>query len=82
MLGVQVRDRVLHLKPCIPPDWPFYRVKMRIGAALYDIEVRNPDGRTGGVSSLALDGRPVSVDEGIALRDDGGTHAVVAILGP
>jgi cyclic beta-1,2-glucan synthetase len=81
ILGVQVRDRVLHLKPCIPSSWPFYRIKMRIGGALYDIEVRNPEGRSGDVSWLTLDGQPVPVGDGIALHDDGKTHSVVAILG-
>jgi cyclic beta-1,2-glucan synthetase len=80
ILGVHVRERVLHLKPCIPAAWPFYRVEMKVGTSVYRIEVRNPNGRTSGIASLEFDGASVPVAAGITLADDGQVHSVVAVI--
>ncbi len=47
ILGLElVESHALRLRPCIPDEWPGFRLRYRLpeGEAIYEIEVRNPDG--------------------------------------
>jgi cyclic beta-1,2-glucan synthetase len=81
ILGLQLRGEVLHVEPCVPRGWPGFALTLRHRSARYDIAVENPAGVSRGVCALELDGAAVVVSDGIALRDDGGTHRVRVVLG-
>ncbi|MFP5405335.1 MAG: GH36-type glycosyl hydrolase domain-containing protein, partial [Gammaproteobacteria bacterium] len=78
LLGVHVRDGVLTIAPCVPGEWPGYRVAWQHGAAVYDIEVERGPVASGSVS-LSIDGSPAG-DAGVTLVDDGKRHAVRVIF--
>ena len=59
ILGVQADYDGLRIDPCIPSDWPGFKVSRRYRGATYQIEVKNPENRQKGVRSLAVDGQPV-----------------------
>jgi len=59
ILGVQPDYKGLRINPCIPSDWPGFRVTRKFRGATYRIEVRNPDGRQKGIRSLTVDGQAV-----------------------
>lgn len=80
LLGLHREGAVLRLSPCIPPSWPGYSVSLRIGRTRWEIRIDNPDGRTGGLAELTVDGRPVP-GNGVPLVDDGGSHRVRGVLG-
>lgn len=76
---------VLCLQPCIPDDWPEFRILYRLpdGKTSYEIVVRNLDGHAERVRSVTVDGVPEVVEDGrarIALRRDGRTHRAVVML--
>lgn len=76
----------LRIEPCVPDDWPEYRVNYRLadGATRYEIAVRNPAGCAARVIAVTVDGVAGEVDGGsalIAVRHDGGTHTVEVVLG-
>ncbi|MDX1996733.1 MAG: glucoamylase family protein [Thermoanaerobaculia bacterium] len=80
ILGLVRRGDHFSLQPCIPSSWPRFSLVWRFGSSRYTIGVENPEGRCGGVASLALDG--VAVDpRAIPLVDDGREHRVQAVLG-
>ena len=87
ILGLSVEaGTTLVAAPCIPDDWPGFSVELRFfgGAAHYDIEVRNPDGRAAAVAGASLDGQPVPVEPAgarLPLLRDGRRHRVVVTLG-
>jgi len=74
LLGLQRSGDRLRLRPCLPADWPEYRMQYRYGASLYSILVRQ-----GGASAktLTLDGVEQPGFE-FALIDDGAVHQVQA----
>ncbi|WP_425606312.1 GH36-type glycosyl hydrolase domain-containing protein [Lysobacter yananisis] len=74
LLGLQRSGGRLRLRPCLPADWPEYRMLYRYGASLYSILVRQ-DGAAN--KSLTLDGVEQPGFE-FALVDDGGVHRVEA----
>jgi cyclic beta-1,2-glucan synthetase len=80
LLGLRRRGDHLWLAPCIPSSWPGYSVSFRHGRTRWEIRVENPDGRTGGVAEVTVDGRSTADGE-IPLTDDGGSHVVRAVLG-
>jgi cyclic beta-1,2-glucan synthetase len=79
ILGVRRRGDLLQVDPCIPRDWPGYRIDYRYGRSIYSIEVQNPHGVSRGAREVLLDDAPVP-DGRIRLLDDGGTHTVLIRL--
>jgi len=73
LLGVSRRGAELTLTPCIPRDWPSYRIDYRFGSALYRIEITRSAATT--TSSVTIDG-VANDDNIIALIDDGNEHRV------
>lgn len=77
ILGLTKRGNRLTITPCVPRDWPGYRIEYRVGTARYEIDVQlHPPDAVDAASTVVLDGRPVD-DGGIDLVDDGETHRVV-----
>ncbi|HAZ61333.1 MAG TPA: cyclic beta 1-2 glucan synthetase, partial [Gammaproteobacteria bacterium] len=76
LLGLRLRvdegGARLQLCPCIPADWPGYRISYRHGRTRYDIDVGRADAAT---VSVDVDGVRCA-DQTVALVDDGGTHTV------
>ncbi|WP_152566410.1 glycoside hydrolase family 94 protein [Lysobacter antibioticus] len=68
LLGLQRHGDTMRLKPCIPADWPEYRIQYRHGDSLYRIHVRQVDA-DGGAAQLQLDG---VVQEGLQFSLLGG----------
>ncbi|MFZ4767947.1 MAG: GH36-type glycosyl hydrolase domain-containing protein, partial [Roseimicrobium sp.] len=87
ILGMKVMGGdSLWLRPCIPDDWPSYRMSYRCpdGSGLYHVQVNNPKRQAARVTEATLDGRPVPVIDGTAqvpLQKDGGVHEVRVVLG-
>lgn len=76
LLGLQRDGDTLTIVPCIPPDWPEYRLHYRYRDTPYLIRIRQVDcdgDRT--ASGLSLDGIPQDSSR-FALVDDGVLHRV------
>jgi cellobiose phosphorylase len=80
ILGLRVRrGRALEIRPCIPADWPEYRISYRPPGrdTAFQVHVKNPGGRTGLVRAARLDGEPWPTVEGavvVPLDDDALEH--------
>ena len=57
ILGFRLRGDTLRLDPCIPRDWPQYRMTFRYHSARYEIDVESPGGGMRGVVRAEVDGR-------------------------
>ncbi len=78
LLGLRLAGDTLHLAPCLPADWPEYKVHYRYRETVYHISVRQTrdgEGPKSSVTSLTIDGveRP---DKAITLIDDHREHKV------
>ena len=80
LLGIHLEGRQLRIAPCIPADWPSYKVRYRHMDTVYRIQVRQSS-HAGPGTSLSIDGvvQPALV---IPLQDDQGVHDVEIRLGP
>ncbi len=86
ILGLQTRDGILQIDPCIPPTWPGFEMWVRFGGAQLHIVVENPQHIASGVAKVSVNGRRLANNH-IALSDlerDPGRlddHEVVVQLG-
>jgi cyclic beta-1,2-glucan synthetase len=87
ILGITLHQgNELRVKPCIPDEWPRYRVRYRLldRKTVYDIEVENSRASAGAVQSVTVDGTAGTVEGGaarFAVSLDGGAHSVKIVLG-
>ncbi|MCK9384034.1 MAG: glycosyl transferase [Nevskia sp.] len=88
VLGLRLENGdTLVLSPCVPDDWPEYRIHYRHPASgtTYDIEVDNPTRCSAGVIACSVDDTAVLVVDGtarIAIAGDGAKHRLRITLGP
>jgi cellobiose phosphorylase len=80
ILGLQRRKGYWVIDPCIPSDWPGFRLTVRDRDTVYRIEVENPSAVSSGVTSVRLDGR-VLPDQRLPQLRDGRQHDVQVCLG-
>jgi cellobiose phosphorylase len=80
ILGISRAGNVLKINPCIPKDWPGYKLTYQFGTSRYLINVENPNGVNQGVQRVLLDGMTMN-DHQIPLSKDGGQHEVQVVLG-
>jgi cellobiose phosphorylase len=69
LLGVRREGDRLRIAPCLPANWPGFKLRYRYGNTVYDIQVRS--GAEGGAQG----------DHTIALVDDGQAHRIDVQLG-
>jgi cyclic beta-1,2-glucan synthetase len=81
ILGVSRAGNILKINPCIPKDWPGYKLTYKFGTARYLISVENPNGINQGIRRILLDGKTLA-DNNIPLSNDGEQHNVQVLLGP
>jgi cyclic beta-1,2-glucan synthetase len=87
VLGVRIEaGTALVVAPCIPDEWPGFRVRLRLadGRTEYEIAVDNPHRTAVAVVAATADGQPVRVAAGAAhvpLLQDGARHTVQVVLG-
>ncbi|MFL7791211.1 MAG: hypothetical protein AB8I69_03650, partial [Anaerolineae bacterium] len=78
-VGTDQDHQALQIDPCIPRNWPGYKLTYRHGGTTYQISVENPDGVNRGVKQVVLDGAILPGDE-IPLVDDGKEHTVRVLM--
>jgi len=82
ILGITRIGKVLSINPCIPRDWPGFKVDYRFGSTHYKINVENLKGIDRGTlrGLVSLDGKFLH-DNLISLVDDGQPHEVQVLMG-
>ena len=86
ILGLELAEgQTLRLRPCIPDHWPGFRLRYRLpdGAAIYQIDVDNPDRNAKRVAAVTIDERPGTIEYGAAripVFRDAALHRVTVTL--
>ncbi len=83
ILGLRREGTSLRISPCIPHQWPGYRIKIKQGDTEYEIVVENPAHRCNGIDYAELDGSRIQTDADgcIKVPLDGKVHTLTVILG-
>ncbi len=75
LLGVNREGDQLRLVPCLPKNWPSYKIHYRYRQTVYHITISRLDADSTGTNSLSLDGKERSGNT-IPLVDDHSEHVV------
>ena len=79
VLGLRIEDNYLYLKPCIASYWKEYEIHYRYKTSIYNIIVRNPDGKNIGVDKFFANGVEI-LDKRVLLQDDGKIYNIEIIM--
>lgn len=66
------------LNPCIPEDWKEINVRRKFRGDTYVINIKNPNGKQSGVTSVTVDGKPSGAD--VKLFGDGNEHIIDIVM--
>lgn len=79
ILGFNIEQGVLKINPCIPKEWKEYSIRYRFKNSIYNIKVKNPNGKNTGVDKMLLNGEEVENKE-IKLVDNGKVNEIEAVM--
>ena len=79
ILGVIPDFDGLKIDPCIPSSWDGFNVKRAFRGAEYDIEVKNPNHKSKGVTAVTVDGEAIDGNI-LPVFSDGKAHKVTVTL--
>lgn len=60
ILGLKIADGILKMEPCIPKEWKEYSIRYKYKNSIYNIFVKNPNGKNTGVEKFVLNGLEIS----------------------
>jgi len=78
ILGIASEYTGLRINPCIPQDWPEFKVKRVFRGVTYDITVKNPEKVSKGVKQILVDGKAI---DGITIPVQKKDVTVEVVLG-
>jgi cellobiose phosphorylase len=79
ILGITRVGNALNINPCIPHDWPGFKVDYRFGNTHYKINVENLNRVNRGIGQVMLDGNLLP-GWLVPLVDDGKEHEVHVLM--
>ena len=56
ILGLNIYHNTMSFKPCIPKFWDEFEIRYKFGNSIYNIKVKNPNGKNTGISKVLIDG--------------------------
>jgi len=59
IIGLKVKKGYLSIEPCIPKEWKEYQIKYRWKESIYNIKIKNQEGKNKGVKKVVLNGNEV-----------------------
>lgn len=79
ILGFKIKKDVLSISPNIPSNWKEYQIRYRYKNSVYNIKIKNPNGKNSGIKQLKLNGENIEKLE-IKLIDNGKINEVEFIM--
>ncbi len=75
ILGLKMEGGILSIKPAIDPAWKEYGVRYEFGSSVYNIKVKNPNGKSTGVERFILNGEEIE-EKRVKLMDNGKVNEI------
>ena len=79
ILGIDISNGYMTFNPAIPQSWKEYTVRYKYGNKIYNIKVKNPNGKSTGVSSVMLNGNNMA-DMKIDLQNANNINEIEVIM--
>ena len=80
ILGFKIKNNTIKIDPCIPKDWKEYEIKYRYENAIYNIKIKNPDGKNKGVTKIFVNGKEIETENGIKLEKNANVYNIEVIM--
>ena len=77
ILGLKIQDGKLKVEPCIPSEWREYSMQYKYKSTIYNIKVKNLNGKNTGVEKIYVNGRE---EQEINLVDDGKIYEIEVLM--
>lgn len=75
ILGLKIKNGVLRIEPCITREWKEYSIRYRYKNSIYNIKVKNENGKNTGVEHFFVNGKEIPEKE-IRLNGDEGIYEI------
>lgn len=79
VLGLKIEDKYLYLNPCIASYWKEFEIHYKYKTTMYNIIVKNPEGKNTGVKKFLLNDREI-LEKKVLLQDDGRIYNIEIIM--
>lgn len=79
ILGLNIVEQNLSLNPSIPAEWKEYSIRYEYKTSVYNIKVKNPNGKNTGVSSFIVNGEEIQ-EKKMKLIDNGKINEIEVIM--
>ena len=79
ILGLKVEKGILKIEPSIPEKWEEYSIKYRYKTSIYNIKIKNPNGKSNGVKEFLLNGSKIK-EKQVKLEDNRTINEIEIIL--
>lgn len=79
ILGLKIQNKTLKIEPCIESSWEEYTINYKYGTSIYNIKIKNPNGKNTGVEKFILNGNEIEEKE-IKLQDNGKVYDIEVIM--
>ena len=57
ILGLKIEKGYIKIDPCIPKDWKEYQIQYKWKESIYNILVKNPNGKNTGIEKIIINGK-------------------------
>lgn len=79
ILGLSIKKEQLSINPCIPRSWKEYSIQYKYKTNIYNIKIKNPNGKETGVEKFLLNGQEIK-DKKILLEDNNKVNEIEIIM--
>ncbi len=77
ILGLKIEEGKLKVEPCIPSDWKEYSIQYKYKNTIYNINVKNLNGKNTGVEKIFVNGKE---QKEIPLIDNGQIFEIEVLM--
>lgn len=79
ILGLKIQNNIVTISPCVPKEWKEYSIKYKYKNSIYNIIVKNPEGKNSGVEKFFLDGNEIE-EKSVKLQDDNKIYNIEVVM--
>lgn len=79
ILGLKIRNETLEIKPSIPKEWKEYNIRYEYKSSVYNVKVKNPNGKNMGVEKFIVNGEEI-LEKKVKLIDNGRINEIEVIM--
>ncbi len=79
ILGLKIVDNTLSIQPAIAANWKEYSIRYEYKTSVYNIKIKNPNGKNTGVEKFTLNGEEIP-EKQVKLIDNGKINEIEIIM--